>query len=590
MNRPAKSLHRIVGTLVLFSFKACPVFFVVNNVIGIVHGVSYGLVTLAFHRFFDAVSAAIGTNSGLQDVLLSAGALAILGLSSQALNGIHNLTSEVFMGKLTGYLCARMNDKASRIDPIQYELPSLHDDINKAHEGMRNCQGTLFTYVTIFTFYLPFFAFMGVYLFTLKPILVLSLVIIFLPLVVSQLLRNLVFSRLEDEVAPVRRKYEYFERCIGDREYFKETRMLGAAGFFHALYSTALMALQKKTWRAERRTGLFELGMKVLTLVGYMGVLFLLVVSLLNREISVGAFAAVFASIGMMCGIMEEIVCGHIGRLSRGLGAVRNFFGFLDIPERTGLEVAVDFDRGIAVSDMSFEYPETDKNVLSDICLSLRAGETVAIVGENGAGKTTLVKLLIGLYVPTEGEVRIGGMDTRDVSPQSIYKGISGVFQRYQRYKMTLGENISISDTEAANGLAQAAKKADLEVSADSYPDGLSTMLSREFDGVDISGGQWQRVAIARGFYRTHSLIVLDEPTAAIDPVEESRLYEKFSELSQGSTAIIVTHRLGSARIADRIIVMDQGRIVAQGKHDELVAAGGKYAELFAAQAQWYVR
>lgn len=173
---------------------------------------------------------------------------------------------------------------------------------------------------------------------------------------------------------------------------------------------------------------------------------------------------------------------------------------------------------------------------------------------------------------------------------------------------MTLGDNISISQIMHANAvkgdlsrsgeqiqskeidpkIASAARKADLQAAKGRFPQGYRTMLSREFDGIDLSGGQ--RVAIARGFYRVHDLIVLDEPTAAIDPLEETRIYEKFTEISEGKTAIIVTHRLGSAQIADRIIVMDQGRIIEEGSHEQLVQNDGKYAEMYHAQAQWYVR
>lgn len=223
----------------------------------------------------------------------------------------------------------------------------------------------------------------------------------------------------------------------------------------------------------------------------------------------------------------------------------------------------------------------------------MRAGETIAIVGENGAGKSTLVKLMLGLYTPQEGKVRFGGVDTKEVSSSAIYRGVSAVFQKYQRYKMTLADNIRISDRQAEDELStarldMAAAKAELAVASDVYPQGYDTMLSREFDGVDLSGGQWQRLAIVRGFYRAHDVIVLDEPTAAIDPLEETRIYRTFTEMSQDKTAIIVTHRLGSAKIADRIIVMDGGKVCEVGTHDTLLRAGGKYAEMYRAQVQWY--
>lgn len=204
---------------------------------------------------------------------------------------------------------------------------------------------------------------------------------------------------------------------------------------------------------------------------------------------------------------------------------------------------------------------------------------------------------MTGLYLPTEGNVLIGGVDTAKISPKALYKGISGVFQKYKRYKMTLEENIAISSTEeiqyqnhedVKEKLQMAVCKADLEINEEKFPKGYETMLSREFDGIDLSGGQWQRLAIARGFYRAHNMIVLDEPTAAIDPVEESKIYKKFSEMSKGKTAIIVTHRLGSAKIADRIVVMDKGKMVEIGTHEELIKAEGKYAEMYEAQSKWY--
>lgn len=186
----------------------------------------------------------------------------------------------------------------------------------------------------------------------------------------------------------------------------------------------------------------------------------------------------------------------------------------------------------------------------------------------------------------------LGGLNTKNVSLKSLFENSSAVFQNYQRYKMTLSENVEISNTELNDSekMEDSLQKSGLNLDPKTFPENFDTMLSREFNGVDLSGGQWRRIAIARGLYRAHNIIILDEPTAAIDPLEEAALYKKFTEISKGKTALIVTHRIGSARIADEIVVMEKGKVCEVGSHEELMESEGKYSKMFLSQSKWYVK
>jgi ATP-binding cassette subfamily B protein len=260
----------------------------------------------------------------------------------------------------------------------------------------------------------------------------------------------------------------------------------------------------------------------------------------------------------------------------------------MDLPERGGTAQAADSARGIVMENVSFTYPNATSPSVDNVSLAIKPGETIAVVGENGAGKSTLVRLLIGMYKPSAGRVLVRGVDTLTADAASLFTGLSGVFQKYMRYLITLGENVTISQMGKTDAVETALSDAGVAVDKETFPDGLDTMLSREFDGVDLSGGQWQRIAIARGLYRAHELVVLDEPTAAIDPLEESRVYKQFMEISRDKTAIIVTHRLGSVKAADRVVVMDKGKIIAAAPHVELLKSCALYSEMYNAQAMWY--
>ncbi len=584
-NRTEASFWSLLWRLTPMVLRASPFWVTLNFSVGIIHSLSYGFQIIVTRAFFDAI-AAVGAETGIAALVGPAVASGLVLVASQVLNGVHNFMYMPLMEKVKGELRKTISRKSSRIEPVEFENPAFLDDVNKAKQGADSAIMVPLNFAMIFIFYVPYFAVFAGFYYTLKPELVLSLVIVFIPTFIMQLVRGRYYAKLEEKSAPIRRRFEYAEKAITDREFFKETRLLGAFGLLFRMYGDAVTLLNAHTWKTEKKTVLIESGLRALSLIGYMAILAMLFNFLRAGEISVGSFAAVFASIGSLFGVMEEIVVRHIGGMSNNLGKIRNFVRFLDIPERTAGKGRPE-GGGIELRGVTFRYPGKEEDTIRGISLTVRPGETVAIVGGNGAGKTTLMRLISGIYLPREGEIAIGGVRTGDISPSTLYEGFSAVFQKFQKYRMTLKDNVLVSsekDGDAARSLALA----DVDVTSESFPVGLDTMLSREFEGVDISGGQWQRVAIARGYHRDHTIILLDEPTAAIDPIEESKIYRQFADISRGKTAVIVTHRMGSAKIADRIVVMENGRINDIGTHDELVARGGLYATMWDAQAQWY--
>lgn len=259
---------------------------------------------------------------------------------------------------------------------------------------------------------------------------------------------------------------------------------------------------------------------------------------------------------------------------------------------------------GIRFEGVWFTYPGASAPTLAGVDLSIGAGETVALVGENGAGKTTLTKLLLGLYRPDAGRITVDGVDVTDLDPASYRAAVSAVFQQFVRYPLTFGENVGIGMPAAMGDDARirhATARSGAQEALDALGGGYDTLLGPDIGGVDLSGGQWQRLALARAYFRSapHAdgvqvplaaqVLVLDEPTAALDPMVELALFERFVELAAERTTVLVSHRLGVCRLADRVVVMSGGRVVEEGPHDRLVAAGGKYAALFSAQARWYV-
>ena len=538
--------------------------------------------------FFNKVELLLQGKGTIGLALGSGIAMALFLIGVLVIRALNDLIQENFSMVVKGHLGKSLNEKAARIDPIVYENNQFLDHINKAYVGLEAAVSVVFSTLEIGIQEIAYFLFMGCYFFSIKPALLIMFGLSFLPTIIGSIIRRHMYAKMENLSAPYRRKYEYFEKCICTREYVKETRLWKAEGYLKKLYQDNLGTYTKLRWKTTKHSELMELALRFFLLSGYVGTIIMLFYYLFQGEISIGAFAAVFSSLDQMFDRMEGVFNYQIGNITSNFGAAQNYYAFLNLKEREGKQKERLKRERLELKEVSFAYPNSTKNALENVNFTIDKGETVAIVGVNGSGKSTLTRLLMGLYLPTKGKILIDGKDIKEMAPETLYQGVSAVFQKYQCYKMTVAENVQLSDAQKTEDIKEVLEKADFPLENGTFIDGAETMLGKDFGGIDLSGGQWQRLAIARGLYRAHDMIVLDEPTAAIDPLEEANIYYKFAEISKDKTAFIVTHRLGSAKIADRIIVMDAGRIVEMGTHNELMDKNGKYYELYQAQAKWY--
>jgi ATP-binding cassette subfamily B protein len=248
--------------------------------------------------------------------------------------------------------------------------------------------------------------------------------------------------------------------------------------------------------------------------------------------------------------------------------------------------------RGFEFCNVSFAYPGTDRQVLSDFNFTLAPGERVALIGENGQGKTTVVKLITRLYDPSEGRILLDGVDLREYDLADLHSEIGVIFQDFMRYEMTAQENIAVGRVEVEHTVSDieyAAEKSMASGVIAKLRNGYDQMLGRRFEGgVDLSGGEWQKIALARAYLRDAQLLILDEPTASLDARSEFEVFERFAELTEGKMALLISHRFSTVRMADRIVVLEGGRLVEEGSHSQLLARGGRYAAMFEMQAAGY--
>lgn len=571
--------------------RSCPGLFLLSGVLGIANSLCMGVLIWCSQDLYDSLAQAIEGTAGKSDVIGTALFFGGVTIANQILNGLSVYVMNVMFEIIKRDLTYKLHAKADRLKAVSFESETVFNQLQMAIQGRDESIFLLFICFTPLTCHLPLYLIMGSYLHTLNPKFVWAVLLIFLPICVSYIYKIRAKSRLVDRAAEPQREMNYYYQCITNREYFKETRLLGAIPFFKGLFEKSMEVVNQLEVAFQTKNLKIDLVAKLITIIGYGFVLYLLVENVLMGAITVGAFAAALNGIGLLFDEMKELISSDIGENIGSVGSIKNLVSFLELTESEDSikhdkivpATAVPASETICLRNVSFQYPHSKKYALKNVSLEIKPGERIALIGENGSGKTTLTKILLGLYEPTKGEIVIGnGQRAVDILAAEGLK--SAVFQDFRRYKMTLKENITISDVTRPvdeEDVCNISEKVGI-------PCDIDTKLGATFGGIDLSGGQWQRIAIARALYKKYDLIVLDEPTAAIDPLEESVIYKQFVEIMKEKTAILVTHRIGSAQIADRIIVMDQGRCIDSGTHQELMERCALYRSMYHAQSGLY--
>ncbi len=395
---------------------------------------------------------------------------------------------------------------------------------------------------------------------------------------------------------PIKRQLDYLRVVGGSKEAAKELKLFGLKDFFtnrFRLLSDQIYA--EDVSLAQRKLTATAL-LSILATLGYYSAYVFIVWRTIQGELSIGTLVFLAAQILGASMNIQQIFSTVAGIADQALFLTDLLAFFKMEPTIKSKPNALPAPRpiigGFEFINVSFSYPGSPRRILNGLNFHLHPGERVALIGENGQGKTTIVKLITRLYDPTEGQILLDGIDLREYSLEDLYGQIGVIFQDFMRYEMTARENIAVGKIEELANLPLIADSAEKSMAAEviaKLPANLEQMLGRRFEGgVDLSGGEWQKVALARAYLRDAQLLILDEPTAALDARSEYQVFQRFAELTLGKMALFISHRFSTVRMADRIVVLENGNIVEEGNHEYLARLGGRYAEMFEMQAASY--
>ena len=518
-----------------------------------------------------------------------------LAVTTGVLGRVIDYLDTLLAGKYTHHISVRVMEHASGLDLMSYEDPEFYDRLERARVQatdrlyMIQAIGRLIQQViTTIT--------LSVSIMLFSPWLLLLLIVGVIPAFVGETHFAFLGYAKNFRQTPIRRQLDYLRILGGSKEAAKELKLFGLKNFLTERFKGLSTRVYEEDVALARRKVTMGSILSAIGTAGYYTAYVFAVWRTVTGVFSFGTLTFLANAIRDASSNLQQTfsTLSTIADQALFLTDLIAFFEMRPTIESkpNALPAPRPIQRGFEFCDVSFRYPGSSRLVLNRLNFHLRPGERVALIGENGEGKTTIVKLLTRLYDPVEGQVLLDGVDLREYSLEDLYREIGVIFQDYMRYEMTARENIAVGRIEQIDNLQllrQSAQKSMAEDVVGKLPSGYEQMLGRRFEGgVDLSGGEWQKVALARAYLRDAQVLILDEPTSALDARSEYEVFHRFAELTAGKMALFISHRFSTVRMADRIVVLENGHIAEEGDHDALTNLGGRYAEMFELQAASY--
>jgi ATP-binding cassette subfamily B protein len=551
-------------------------------------------------RLIDEVVEGIAGGGGdeyIRPIAILAFLQLLLFVAGSLFQTLSNISQQLLQERLAIHVQLSIMGHANTLDLADFENAAYYDQLQQAQRESANRPVQMVSSVFGLARSAITFATMVGLLIGLSPWIAVAALVSPIPAFISGSRYGWWGFQQMRRLSPTRRLMSYLTTVMTTDEYNKEIKLFTLGDHFIKRYGRIADDYYAETRQLLVRRYMAGFGWGALTIVASSATFFYVALQALRGVITLGQLTVFTQAAQQVQQSFQGLLGGVQGIYEHGL-YLSTLHDLLDrepaieAPENP-VPIRNPFKQGIEFRDVSFRYPGKEEYALEHVSFTIEPGETIALVGKNGAGKTSVVKLLGRLYDPTEGQILIDGVDIRDYDPRELREQFGTMFQDYVTYQLTVMENIGVGNVDEYDDLVAveaAAKRGGADTLIESLPEGYETMLGKWFEsGQQLSGGEWQRIALSRAFMRDAQILILDEPTSALDAEAEHDLFARIKELARGRMAIFISHRFSTTRQADRILVLEDGKLIEQGTHEELMRRGGSYAQLFRLQAESYL-